>query len=164
MIPLQPVILSLANRCRGGLISIKSGQLGRLLFWAIPLALTLTLTRHPESLYETFWYFLQITVASYIGSCIAAWGKYDTIPTAWDPANLTLQGILFLWPTAIIVLAFFNYAIAAALALSAFTIAPCYWLGWHIPSKLKGFETGIPIAELIFGFIIGLSIYIGGLL
>jgi hypothetical protein len=159
-LPFQPFILAIANRCRGGLITITSGQLARLLLWAIPLAATVAFSSAVFEYEIEICYVGALIVAAFGGACIAAWGKYDTIPTAWNPLMLTLQGLLYVGPVAVIA-ALLSFKLGAYLLIGGILIAPCYWLGWQIPSTLKGFERGIPIAELIYGAVLGLFTFLG---
>jgi hypothetical protein len=158
----QPFFLAIANRCRGGLVSISSGQLARLVLWALPLALTLFAAAQFSTVLDNAVYAVALLASAFGGACLAAWGKYDTIPTAWNPGALTVQGILFVGLPASVV-STLNLKLAVALLLSGVTIAPAYWLGWKTSSKIVGFETGVPLGELYFGFFIGACILLGGL-
>ena len=158
MIIWRPLLLALANRCRGGLITTTSGQLGRL-FWALPFAVAVFSAAVPSSIDLKLGYFLLLLLVAFGGACLVAWGKYDTIPTAWNPPLLALQGLIFVGPTALAA-ALVSWKLAVALILVAPCIVPSYWLGWKIPSKIKGFEQGVPLGELLYGFIIGFAIFL----
>ena len=159
MIPWQILFLALANRCRGGLINVPSGELGRM-FWAIPFAVTDFLVRYNQDLWVNLCYGASLFVGGFTGASLAAWGKYDTKPNNWDALKLTYQGLIFVLPVSVICAAFTLYFLAASVLLSGLAIAPCYALGWKIPSKIKGFEQGTPLGEVLFGGAIGLVIWV----
>lgn len=159
----QPFFLALANRCRGGLIYIKQGQLGRLLFWAFPLAFTIYMGGHFDSLKDNCFYVLYLILAAFGGSCWAAWGPYVNLTQPTDFKNLTIEGLKFVGPAALVACGS-SVWLGLSILLSGLCIAPCYWMGWRIPSTIKGLERGTPIGETLFGFFIGFFIYLKGVI
>lgn len=160
LIPWQPFFCSIMNRCRGGLIDISEGQLARVLLWALPLAATIFSVQQPDDPWDKLWYFVELVGTAFIGEACVNWGKYDTEPNNFNWAMLTVQGLIYLGPIALVVAAYGFFKLSLAILISVLFMAPCYWLGWRIPSKVKGFEQGIPCAEILFGFDIGLNIYL----
>lgn len=159
-IPWQPFVLAIANRCRGGLINIKAGQLARLVLWAVPFSAVLILSVWDKfSILKWDWqiaYVVFLVSANFGGACLPAWGKYDQKEVNW--CMLGLQGWLFLAPGAICLL-ILNSWVSLLLIPAGWLISVCYALGWEILSTVKGFERGTPLGELFFGFVIGLFIY-----
>jgi len=181
MIPWQIPFLAIANRMRDGWITeltadplnpaapsstnkfyadiwdffTLNSQMGRLLLWALPFALTVFPFAHFIPWQDNFLYFTILVIVSYIGSTWAAWGKYINPPfTLSSFANLGLQGFLFTLPAGFFVAAS-NPVLGLSIALSGFLIAPSCYFGWKIPSKIPGFEQGTRISSAIFGLCIG---------
>lgn len=164
MLPYRPFLFALANRSRGGLVPMKSGQLGRFLLWALPVATMLVITAHPVRLLDTVWYFLELLLTLFTGISISAWGPNRALATAKDWWAMTLWGFCVAGLPALIVLAYGLYPLGLFLFAGGLTMAPCYWLGNKIPSKIPQLETGEPMQEVVFGFVLGLAVYLSTLI
>lgn len=164
MIPYQPFLYALANRARGGLVYIPSGQLGRLLLWALPVVLSLFFTKHPDNYRDDGLYGGALIAALFAGVAIPAWGPYVHLKSLADWVDLTGCGLIMTGIVATVVYFFGYYNLSAFLMLSGLLMAPSYWAGNKIPSTLPQFETGVPLGELIFGFSIGLFVFLSTIL
>lgn len=135
----------LLNRCRGGLIPLRSGQLGRILFWAFPMAL------------YAFWVqrglvpALEVLVGAFAGVAIPNWGKYWNLTNLQDWLMMALCGLCV---TALP--AFGMHSII--FGISGLLMPIFYWLGARIPIKIKGLTEGPEVSEVLFGMWIGLSL------
>lgn len=142
-----PVLLGLLNRCRGGWIQLKSGQLGRVLFWALPIGFIVLLG----------WGVVPAVYAlllAFLGVAIPAWGLYVGLKTEQDWLLLSACGLCVSgFPAIGIAIESFNAA--SIYAVSGLLMPVFYWLGQKIPSKVKNFEQGTPLGELFFGAWLG---------
>ena len=186
MIPWQVPFLALANRMRDGWITeltssptspnspspnrylaaiwnffTKNSQEGRLLLWALPLAITLITQAHfIVPWYQNILYFLVLWVASFGGAACAAWGTTDSPPwTFKSVAQLTWQGIIFTGMPACAV-APLNLTLALSLLVSGLFIWPAYAIGALLPGRWKG----TPWGSVLFASFIGAAIVIAKLL
>jgi len=161
MIPWQPILLAFSNRCRGGLIRLKSGQLGRFLFWAIPFALSVFFVHHPNDMKDVFYYAGMLLFAAFGGSCWVAWGPYANMTQASDFRNMAVEGLKFTSPIAIVAL-WGSIALSVFLLISGLFVAPSYCIASKIPSRIPGIHQGPELGEFITGLSIGIFIFLYG--
>lgn len=161
IIPWQVPLLAFANRARGGLIKLTSGELGRLTCWGIPFALCLALQAWPHTDWkEQAFYVAALIAAAYGGSKLPAWGANVHLITSKDWWMMTFWGIVMIAPPAAIVAIWGFYYLAAAMVAGSLTISIAYWIGKKIPSTIPQFETGVPLGELFFGLFMGIAVYL----
>lgn len=139
------------NRCRGGLIPLPSVQLGRFLFWALPLA-AYALWRGYEVV-PCFWALL----GAFAGVAIPNWGKYWNLKDDEDWLMMSLCGLCVTICPAF-GLAFHNTIHAIIFGISGVLMPVFYWLGARIPLKIQGLTQGPEVSEVLFGMWVGLAL------
>lgn len=165
-LPWQPFFLALANRARGGLVKINSGQLSRLVCWALPLAATIWTAKHPDDFYKSCLYFAFLTVGAWLSSTFPKWGKFWDLgrnpknpgSALYKIAMMTLQGVLFVSLPALVTFAA-SPKLSLCVMAGGLCIAPAYELGWRTHTGEKDFEAGPPMGEVYEGGFIGLMIW-----
>jgi hypothetical protein len=166
-------------RLRGGLIPTGSTTLARLLF-AVPLGLFAAwMIGVPISPHGAI--TAAVLIAATMPGLLLGHGSYQDLKRMPDTFNelldkvlphlglergtyeyelmgLALKGIAVTLPLGIALSALGHRG--AFYAICGFAMPAFYEIGWRIPSRIKGFEQGIELAEALFGAWLWLVLYV----
>jgi len=156
------ILASIGFRIRGGLFGQQIGwgtTVARFVSWAIPMtAITfLTVSGYP------LWAIVPTILAWWLGCLFPWWHSLDmgrmSGTLLQDTIMHSLRGIIWVLPPVVLVGIIAGPSLVLAIPLLiSLLCGPSYVLGYYISEKISSYMGGTEYGELIFGFIVGLSI------